>query len=152
MPLLVAPQGRKCNIHWSKETVLLFSGLLPSFCFMETFCVCAGLLEALKKPIHPARLLFFLLLLSELKLPPGFQGSVMRRKRPCCSVTMLSRGRPGNVSLEFGQQTVVRLFYRRVPIPQRPHWAVVGFWRNFSGIPAFDQRSREPVEHSFVMF
>lgn len=36
--------------------------------------------------------------------------------------------------------------------PQRPHWAVVGFWRNFSCIPEFDQRSREPVEHSFVMF
>lgn len=47
---------------------------------------------------------------------------------------------------------VVRLFYRRVPIPQCQHWAVVGFWMNFSGIPEFDQRSSEPVEHSLVMF
>lgn len=152
MPLLEAPQGRKRNIHWDKETVLLFSGLLPSFCFMETFCVCAGLLEALKKSIHPARLLFFFVVVVRAKITAGFQGSVMRRKRPCCSVTMLSRGCPGNVSLEFGQQTVVRLFYHCVPIPQRPHWAVVGFWRNFSCIPEFDERSREPVEHSFVMF
>lgn len=43
---------------------------------METFCVCAGLLQALKKSIHPARLLFFLLLLSELKLPPGFKAAL----------------------------------------------------------------------------
>lgn len=109
----------------------LFSGLLPSLCFMETFVSALVLLAALKekKSFHPARIWwglfffsFFAVVVVRAKITTGFQGSVVRRKRRCCWVTMLSQNCPGNVGLPFGQWTVMQLFHRCVP-RQRPHWS-----------------------------
>lgn len=105
----------------------LFSGLLPSLCFMETFVSALVLLAALKEVISSRQNLvesffFFAVVVVRAKITTGFQGSVVRRKRRCCRVTMLSQNCPGNVGLRFGQWTVMRLFYRSV-LRQQPHWS-----------------------------
>lgn len=45
----------------------------------------------------------YILVFSLLKLPQRFKAGLLRRKRSCCSVTMLSHGTPGNMTLQSGQ-------------------------------------------------
>lgn len=120
---LKAPPGRKRDIHWSNETLFwAFTFTL----FYGDLCVCTGSTLSLERShfCQPASggFYFLLLLLSVLKLPPGFKAA-LRGGSACCWVTMLSQNYPGNVVLPFGQRTVVRLFYRRVPRQRRPRWS-----------------------------
>lgn len=77
---LKAPPGRKRDIHWSNETLFwAFTFTL----FYGDLCVCTGFTRSLERShfIQPESggvfsFLFLLLLLSELKLPPGFKAAL----------------------------------------------------------------------------
>lgn len=122
--VLRAPPGRKRDIHWSNET--LFWAFTFTLFLWRPLCLHWFYSQPWKKSFQPASicwLLFFAAVVVDAKITAVFQGSVVRRKRRCCWVTMLSQNCPGNVGLPFGQPTVVRLFYRRVPRQQRPRWS-----------------------------
>lgn len=87
---LKAVKGRKHSIHWSNETMRLFSELLPSFLYRLLWLAA---LKSYSPDIHH-------FVFSLLKLPPSFKAVFLQRKPSRCLVTMLSHGNPGNVALQ----------------------------------------------------
>lgn len=75
---LKAPPGRKRDLHWSNETLFwAFTFTL----FYGDLCVCTGFTRSLEnshfsQPASGGFYFLLLLLLSMLKLPPGFKAAL----------------------------------------------------------------------------
>lgn len=83
-----------------------FLGFLPSLCFYGDLCVCTGFTWSLERSrfreaASGGFYFFSFLVVVSAKITAGSQGSVVKRKRWCCWVTMLSLKCPGNVGLHI---------------------------------------------------